>query len=192
MDILMGIFSAFGLSASAGLNAYIPLLTIALLARFTNLITLSQPWDVLSSWWIIGLLVVLSMIELLADSTPAINHLNDIVQTLVRPAAGAIAFASSAQVITDVNPVLSLAAGLFLAGSVHAVKAAAVRPTITAATGGTANLPVAILEDLTATIVSVVSIVLPIIIIVLALILTGMLMAFLFRRSQRSRARARL
>jgi hypothetical protein len=192
MDILMGIFSAFGLSASAGLNAYIPLLTIALLARFTNLITLSQPWDVLSSWWIIGLLVVLSMIELLADSTPAINHLNDIVQTLVRPAAGAIAFASSAQVITDVNPVLSLAAGLFLAGSVHAVKAAAVRPTITAATGGTANLPVAILEDLTATIVSVVSIVLPIIIIVLALVLTGMLMAFLFRRSQRSRARARL
>lgn len=190
MDVLLGIFSAFGLSASAGLNAYIPLLSIALLARFTNLITLSQPWDLLTSWWIIGLLIVLSMIELLADSTPAINHLNDIVQTLVRPAAGAIAFASSAQVITDVNPVLSLAAGLLLAGSVHAVKAAAVRPAITAATGGTANLPVAILEDLTATFVSVFSIVLPIVVIILALLFTGLLAAFLIRRSQRSRERA--
>jgi hypothetical protein len=31
---LFGVFSAFGLSASAGLNAYIPLLSIALLAKY--------------------------------------------------------------------------------------------------------------------------------------------------------------
>ena len=31
MEVLSGIFSAFGLSASAGLNAYIPLLVVALL-----------------------------------------------------------------------------------------------------------------------------------------------------------------
>ena len=56
MDI-SGIFSAFGLSASAGLNAYIPLLIVALLARFTDLIVLKEPWNALTSWWIIGLLV---------------------------------------------------------------------------------------------------------------------------------------
>jgi len=39
MELLTGLFSAFGLSASAGLNAYIPLLIIALMGRFTNLIT---------------------------------------------------------------------------------------------------------------------------------------------------------
>jgi hypothetical protein len=50
----LGLLTAFGLSASAGLNAYIPLLVIALIARFTNLIHLNQPWDVLTSWWIIG------------------------------------------------------------------------------------------------------------------------------------------
>ena len=37
MELLTGLFSAFGLSASAGLNAYIPLLIIALMARFTHL-----------------------------------------------------------------------------------------------------------------------------------------------------------
>ena len=49
MEALMGIFSAFGLSASAGLNAYIPLLVVAILARSTHLITLSSPWAAFSS-----------------------------------------------------------------------------------------------------------------------------------------------
>ncbi len=80
---MTGIFSAFGLSASAGLNAYIPLLVVALLARFTDLIKLTTPWDALESWWIIGLLVVLSLVEFFADKIPAVNHINDLIQTIV-------------------------------------------------------------------------------------------------------------
>ena len=118
----MDILAAFGLSASAGLNAYIPLLTVSLLARFTDLITLNEPWSTLESWWIIGLLVVLSLVEFFADKFPAVNHVNDIIQSFIRPAAGAILFAASANVITDVHPVLSIGAGLLIAGSVHAVK----------------------------------------------------------------------
>ena len=57
MDLLMGVFSAFGLSASAGLNAYIPLLVVALLGRYTDLIHLDAPWDTLTSGWIIAVLV---------------------------------------------------------------------------------------------------------------------------------------
>jgi uncharacterized membrane protein len=72
----MDIFSAFGLSASAGLNAYIPLLVVALLGKFTNLITLSSPWNTLESWWVIGVLVMLSIVEFFADKVPAINHPN--------------------------------------------------------------------------------------------------------------------
>src|SRR5512139_3868478 len=136
MDVFSGIFSAFGLSASAGLNAYIPLLVVALLAKFTDLIKLSPPWDAMTSWWVIGLLIFLLLIEIFADKVPAINHINDILQTFVRPVAGAILFAASAKVITDVHPVLALAAGLLVAGSVHAVKSAAVRPAVTATTGG--------------------------------------------------------
>ena len=123
----MDIFSAFGLSASAGLNAYIPLLVVALLARFTPLLKLNPPWDALTSWWVIGLLVVLSGIEFFADKFPVVNHINDLVQTFVRPIAGAILFAASARVITNVHPVLALALGVLVAGSVHATKSLLIR-----------------------------------------------------------------
>ena len=190
MDILLGIFSAFGLSASAGLNAYIPLLVVALLARFTNLITLSEPWDTLSSWWIIGLLVILSLIEFFADKFPAVNHVNDAIQTFIRPAAGAIAFAASARVITDVHPVLSLAAGLVVAGGVHAVKSVAVRPAVTVTTGGAGNIPVSILEDIIATFMSILSIVLPVMMIALAIMITALIFYAIARRMSRERASA--
>jgi len=110
MELLTGIFTAFGLSASAGLNAYIPLLIVGLLARYTDLLTLNSPWDTLANPWIILFLCILVIIEMLADKVPAINHINDLIQTFIRPAAGAIAFAASANVVTDVSPVLALGA----------------------------------------------------------------------------------
>ena len=64
---MFNIVSAFGLSASAGLNAYIPLLVVSLLAKYTDLINLSSPWDAMTSWWVIGVLIFLSIIEVLAD-----------------------------------------------------------------------------------------------------------------------------
>jgi hypothetical protein len=163
MESLLGIFSAFGLSASAGLNAYIPLLVIALMARFTDLISLSKPWDALTSWWIIGLLAVLTLVEFLVDKFPVINHINDIViQTFVRPTAGAIVFAASASVISDIHPVLAIALGILVAGGVHAVKSVAVRPAVTAMTGSSGNVPVSVAEDATSTTLSVLSVVAPI------------------------------
>ncbi len=167
---IFNIFSAFGLSASAGLNAYIPLLVVSLLARFTNIIQLKEPWDALASWWIIGLLVVLSLIEFFADKVPAVNHANDIIQSFVRPAAGAVVFAANANVLTDISPILSLACGLLIAGGVHTVKAAAVRPAVTATTGGAGNIPVSILEDVISTIVSILSVIVPVLVVVLLIL----------------------
>jgi hypothetical protein len=179
MDIL-NIFSAFGLSASAGLNAYIPLLTVALLARFTDLITLSKPWDALESWWVIGLLIVLSIIEFFADKFPAVNHVNDAIMTIIRPAAGAVLFAASAQVVTDVHPVLSLGLGLLVAGGVHAVKSVAVRPMVSAATAGAGNVPVSILEDLVSTLISILAVVIPVVIAVLLILFTAWIIHRMF------------
>lgn len=172
MELLTGVFSAFGLSASAGLNAYIPLLVISLLAKFTDLINLQSPWDTLTSWWVIGLLVVLGTIEFFADKVPAVNHINDIIQTFVRPAAGAIAFAASAKVITDMSPILSMISGLLIAGSVHTVKSVAVRPALTATTAGAGNTPVSIAEDIISTFLSILAILLPIIIGIILVLLT--------------------
>jgi len=164
MELLLGIFTAFGLSASAGLNAYIPLLVVGVIAHyFPNTLNLATPFDVLANPWILILLGVLVIIEMIADKVPAVNHINDLVQTIIRPVAGAIAFAASANVITDINPVLALACGLLVAGSVHTVKAAAVRPAVTATTAGARNVPVSIAEDILATITSILAVIIPLI-----------------------------
>jgi len=180
----MDIFTAFGLSISAGLNAYIPLLTVSLVAKFTDLITLNSPWDTLTSWWVIGLPVVLSVVAVLSKKKPAINHINDAIQTFVRPAAGAIVFAASASV-AEIHPILAMAAGLLVAGGVHAVKSAAVRPAVTATTGGTANVPVSILEDIISTVLSILAIVIPILIAMIVILITSWLVWWLWRRANR-------
>jgi hypothetical protein len=181
----MDIFTAFGLSASAGLNAYIPLLIVALLARFTNLITLNAPWDTISDWWVIGLLVVLSIIEFFADKIPAINHINDIVQSLIRPAAGAILFAASTKAITEVNPVLSIVLGILVAGGVHAAKSLAIRPAVTATTAGVGNIPVSMAEDFISTLLSILAIVVPALIVSLIIMLIAWVVWLLWRKANR-------
>lgn len=181
MEIL-NILSAFGLSASAGLNAYIPLLIVALVAKFTNLIHLAEPWDALTSWWVIGVLFVLSVVEFFADKVPAVNHVNDAIQTIVRPAAGAILFAASAKVVTDVSPILSIVLGILVAGSIHTAKAVAVRPAVTAATAGVGNVPVSILEDVISTVLSILSVVVPVIIACLLILITAWIVWRLLRK----------
>ena len=79
---LLNLASAFGLSTSAGLNAYIPMLVLALLARFTGLVELGDPWSALTSWWIIGLLAVLLTVDVLADKIPAIDTINDVIHVV--------------------------------------------------------------------------------------------------------------
>ena len=185
MELLTGIFTAFGLSASAGLNAYIPLLLVGLLARYTDLIHLNSPWDTLSNPWIVLMLCILVIIEMLADKVPAVNHLNDLVQTLIRPAAGAIAFAASANVVTNVSPILALACGLLVAGTVHVAKAGAVRPMVTATTGGAGNIPVSIAEDVVSTILSFLAIVLPLLVGTLLIVLAAFIIYWLYKRSNR-------
>ena len=191
MELLLGVFSAFGLSASAGLNAYIPLLVVGVIGHyFPDTLKLNQPWNLIANPWILILLGVLVIIEMLADKVPAVNHINDLIQTVVRPAAGAVAFAASAKVVTDINPVLALACGLLVAGSVHAVKSVAVRPAVTAATGGSGNVPVSIAEDVAATGVSILSLVLPVIMGTLLVIFFIMLAWWLARRASRAKQTA--
>ncbi len=127
METVGVVLSAFGLAAAAGLNAYIPLLVVALLARFTDWIALTPPYDALSHPAIIGLLLLLSLIEFFADKIPAVDAINDGIQTFVRPAAGAILFGAQTGAIREIHPVLAMACGLLTAGAVHSLKATARR-----------------------------------------------------------------
>jgi Domain of unknown function (DUF4126) len=187
MDPLLGIMSAFGLSASAGLNAYIPLLVVGVIAHYSNWIKLTPPYDLLANPWILILVSVLLIIEMVADKVPAVNHINDLIQTFFRPAAGAIVFAASTHVVNGINPVLALACGLLVAGSIHTVKSAAIRPAVTASTGGTANIPVSIAEDVVSTTLSILSVVIPILVGVLLVILVALIIWWFWRRANRKR-----
>ncbi len=187
IEAISGLSAAFGLAGSAGLNAYIPLLMVALAARFpldNPLIKLQAPYDLLGSWWAIGLIAVLLVIEIVADKIPAVDTVNDGIQTFIRPAAGAILFAGSANVITDVHPILALGAGLLVAGGVHATKTAA-RPVVTVSTAGVGNPIVSTLEDITAFVVSLLAILLPII--AALLLFTLLIFAFIIVRRWRRR-----
>jgi hypothetical protein len=159
IEAIAGISTAFGLAGSAGLNAYIPLLLVAVAARLQWL-DLAEPYNMIGSGWAIAILVVLLFIEMTVDKIPAADTVNDLIQTFIRPAAGAVLFAANANVITDLNPAIALLAGLLLAGTVHAGKMA-VRPAVTATTAGTGNWAVSILEDIMALFMSLLALLLP-------------------------------
>ncbi len=191
MEILTNVFAAFGLSGSAGLNAYLPLLVVALMARFTNLIQLGKPWDVLESWWVIGTLAVLLVVEFFADKVPAVNHANDAIQTFVRPTAGAVLFAASTGVVARLDPVVAIILGLLVAGGVHAAKSLLLRPAVTATTGGLGNPVVSVVEDVVALVVSLLAVILPVVMTFLLCLFIALIIGWLWRRADRAPAPSR-
>lgn len=180
---LTNLVTAFGLSTSAGLNAYIPLLVVSLVARYTDLLTLREPWDALTSGWVIGVLVLLLLVEILVDKIPAVDSINDVIQTIIRPVAGAILFAASSNVISDIHPVLALICGLILAGGVHAVKATA-RPAVTGLTGGAGNALVSTAEDLLSAVTSLLAVLFPVLLVILLILCVLIIGWWLWQRRQ--------
>jgi hypothetical protein len=189
MGEMIGIFAAFGLSAATGLNAYLPLLIVGLLARFTDLVTLSAPWNTLENPWVLGVLFILLVIETVADKVPAVDSVNDVIQTFIRPAAGAILFAASGNVISEMSPALAMICGILAAGGVHAVKATA-RPVITASTAGVANPIVSVAEDVLSGVTTLAAILIPAIAALFVLVTAVFVGWWLIRRSRRRAQRA--
>jgi threonine/homoserine/homoserine lactone efflux protein len=182
-----------GLAASAGLNAYIPLLCMALLARFTDAIDLPSGWSWLENGWTITILAILLAIEVVADKVPVVDHVNDVVQTFVRPTAGGLAFGagSSSQTVTVSDPGsffsshqwVPIAAGVLIALCVHGVKAAA-RPVVNVTTAGFGAPVASTAEDISSVLLSVLAILLPVLVLVgLALLVWATV--WVFRRRKR-------
>ncbi|MCX6070633.1 MAG: DUF4126 domain-containing protein, partial [Chloroflexi bacterium] len=128
-------------------------------------------------------LAILTAIEFFADKFPAVNHVNDVVQTFVRPTAGAVLFAASTGAATKIDPVVAIIAGLVIAGSVHATKSLAVRPAITATTAGAGNVPISFLEDVVATGLSILAVIVPVLVAALIIVITAYIVWWLWRRA---------
>lgn len=185
-----------GLAASAGLNAYIPLLALGLLARYTDAVTLPSDWQWLSNGWVIAILAALLVIEVVADKVPVLDHINDTVQTFIRPAAGGLVFGagSSSETVTVSDPEqffssawwVPVAVGVLIALAVHALKAAA-RVLVNTLTVGIGAPAVSTVEDATSVVMSVVAILLPVL--VLLFLLGMVVLAFWLIRRRRLRKR---
>ncbi|BCB79463.1 DUF4126 domain-containing protein [Phytohabitans flavus] len=187
-----------GLAASSGLNAYIPLLTMGLLARYTDLIELPSGWSWLSNGWVLTILALLLAVEFFADKIPMVDSVNDVVQTVVRPTAGGLAFSagSSAETVTVSDPGqffssnqwVPVLVGVLIALGIHGLKATA-RPVINAGTAGFGAPVASTAEDATSVFMSVIAIVLPFLVL---FFLVAMVLAFVWlvrRRRERKRER---
>jgi hypothetical protein len=185
---LSSLLTAFGLSTAAGLNAYLPLLVVGLLGRYTNLIHLSEPFNLLSNPVVLLVVAVLALLDFVGDKIPAVDHALHAAGLIVAPVAGAILFMAMNGQAGTVSPLLAAICGVILAGSAHGVRASA-RPFATATTGGIANPVLSFLEDVTSLVLSIVAIVLPVLAFLL-IVLFAVLIVLLFRRLRRRRAGA--
>jgi len=161
---------------------------VALTARFTPLIALSPPYDILTSGWVIGALVVLLVVEVLADKVPGIDHLNDLAGLVLRPAAGAVLFAASTGAVASIDPRLAVVAGLLVAGATHGAKATA-RPMVTVSTGGVGNPVISTIEDILALLTSIAAVVFPLFVGAVALVFALIVAWWLARRGRRAELR---
>ncbi|MEO3771885.1 DUF4126 domain-containing protein [Micromonospora sp. B9E7] len=192
------VLTGTGLAASAGLNAYIPLLILGLLGRYTDLIDLPSGWTWLGNGWVIVIMAVLLAVEMVADKVPVVDHVNDVVQTVVRPTAGGLAFGagSSSETVTVSDPGsffsthqwVPVVTGVLLALGVHLLKSAA-RPVINATTAGFGAPVASTAEDATSVVVSLVAIILPVLVLVFLVGLVFFVFWFFRRRSERRRER---
>jgi hypothetical protein len=182
---LTSLLTAVGVAAPAGLNAYLALLTVGLAARFTSLVTLEAPYDLLTNTWTLVALAILLGVEVFADKVPVVDSVNDTISTVIRPAAGAILFLANTRAI-ELDPTLAGILGLLLAGSVHGLKATT-RPVVTAVTGGLANPIVSMIEDLLAAAGVILSLIVPLVgfLLVVLLIIGMVALAVVVRRRLR-------
>lgn len=187
------------LAASAGLNAWMPLFLLGLADRLIPAVQLPAGWSWLSgdiALWVIGALLVL---EIVADKIPALDSLNDIVQSVLRPASGGIAFGAGAGAqtvavedpsafFTD-NAWVPIVVGVGIALAVHVVKAVG-RVAVNSVTGGLAAPALSTAEDGASFLLALAAIVVPVLALVLliGLIITAVVMTK--RRRARKRAAA--
>lgn len=158
-----------GLAASCGLRAFLPLLVLAAAGKWHLFnVHLGPAFAWLESDAALAALAVATVVELLGDKIPAVDHALDAGGTVVRPLAGAVAAAAA---ISGQNwmsdpataAIVGLAAGAPISFGLHATKSGT-RGASTATTLGCANPVLSVLEDIVCFGVILVALALPLLI----------------------------
>jgi hypothetical protein len=184
--------TGLGLATAAGLNAYIPLIAVGLVSRFTGALDLSSPYDWLENGWVLSALGVLLAVEVVLDKVPIVDTVNDTIQTVIRPLSGGVTFAATAAAAdadaawTQDYAWLGWVGGIAVALLVHAAKAVS-RPVINASTLGAGAPVVSTAEDATSLGFSLSALFAPLLVLV-GLVLFGWLVFVALRNARRRRA----
>lgn len=187
--------TGLGLSTAAGLNAYIPLLVVGVLANLTDRVRLPDGYGWLTHWGVLAVLAVLLAAETVLDKIPVVDSVNDLIQTVVRPLSGGVVFsAASAAAELDRSTWLTehawagWPAGIVAALAVHGLKTVA-RPVVNAGTAGLGSPVISTVEDAGALGLSLVAVFVPLLV-VAALILLAVVAWRVLRRLRTSRRSA--
>jgi hypothetical protein len=166
----METLQAIGLSAPAGLNAYLTLLLVGLAGRF-GWVELTGTWgERLENPYILLGLAILTIWEIAVDKVPGADHLNDTIGTVIRPLSGAVLMLATPNPVAEESPVLALSIGAGLAGLLHTAKAL-LRPLVTVSTAGFGTPVVSVMEDLAAAGGVFIAIVAPLLVLALLVLL---------------------
>jgi len=181
VPLLLALVSGIAIAAACGLRAFLPLLALGLAARF-GLLHLRPGAEWLAgdpALWALGIATVL---EVVSDKVPVVDHMLDAVGTLIRPAAawlGAFAVLQGWG-----SPWAQIAAFVLGAGAlaVHGVKAKT-RLGSTVATAGHANPLLSVLEDSGVLVLVAAAILAPLLALALVVLLTWWIARWRGRRS---------
>jgi hypothetical protein len=188
--LILAVLLGVGLSASTGLNTFLPLLLLGTAAKFHIAgIVLNGKFAWLATDKVLIALIVAAVIEIIADKIPAVDHFLDGIGTFVRPLAGLVAMAS---VLTGVDPMVASLVGLMIgaptAFGLHSLKAGT-RAVSTTTTFGCANPILSIIEDVLSVGLSICAIFAPVLVPVFLAVLIFLLWK-LVQRIRRSNATA--
>ena len=173
-----------GLASATGLRTFLPLLMLAVAARFGLFgITLNEQMSWLGSLPAIAALTVAAVAEFAGDKIPVVDHGLNVLGAFTRPVAGAVAAMS---VFAGLDPTTAAVAGIIVgAPTAFAFNAAqgGARLTSTATTGGLANPVLSFIEDLLSVFTVVLAFLAPVLVPIFLLILA----VLVFRLANRIR-----
>ena len=146
---MTAILTGLGLAAAAGLNAWVVLLLVNGLALLLPQEFPGTTTAFLTSHGVLTAALVLFLTEFVADKIPIVDHLWNLLQTLLRPAAGALLMLACVPDAAPAGRLLLALAGAAATVATHMAQVTT-RLTSTAATRGLAQVALSLAEDVLA------------------------------------------
>src|SRR5438067_10395779 len=88
--MITSLLASAGLGVGAGINAYATLLVFGLLARWQPAMFHDELTRFFATTPVLITIAVLYLIEFIADKIPSVDHIWDVIHTVIRPIAGAL------------------------------------------------------------------------------------------------------